>query len=525
VTKTDKNGVWALSFQAPEKTLPGSFEGVVIPVCGSVKVPINGELEMTYNAATFIDKITRRAGSITDLIKDIAMRALYGVRAPSIKPSTKYVAYVAFEETEVTCSKEAPVTEGPTQVIEETPAPKVFPKAPEPVAPPKAPPTPPETSPMPPLPKDTEKPKYPVDEYAQCVDRCGPILKKLEPLKKRLKELEERASKKTAKLKDEYERLKNAYERSLASSKQQKYIAPDGKEHWGSVRIEKLYKENGYKPVSGTATISPEAQRFLDFLKKKIEEIELKLAQALKEDEKDKEKERAQIESEMAKIRREYEDCVKACDRFKKAPSPPPSRDEQASFRIEEEIQYKKLEADVVTCETGVLYKKTDAGMDVAITIIPTGKGADFRRWLVDNVRIDLGGDRIKPCEEKSIYVEKESLFREPAVVAFAAIGAQYRHCADTAQSEEVCPVTGQKKAVYGGTKDTISDEIDRAGMAVGLGLLASQAKGHITGKRCVFKLDKDQTKKLLDKKGEMDVVVGNKERHEERTFKIPLYQ
>jgi len=191
-----------------------------------------------------------------------------------------------------------------------------------------------------------------------------------------------------------------------------------------------------------------------------------------------------------------------------------------------EEIQYVDLKGDRAKCDTATLYKPTPRGMDVTASTVVTGKGADFRKWKVDDVRMDIDGEVIKPDKEEDFYIEKDSYYREAAAVTLAAIGSQYRRCANKAQSGEVCPVTGQKKEAPQSSerKDTMADGIDRAGMAAGMGLIAAQGRSSIPAKKVTFSLDKPQAKKLLNKKGELRVTAKNEAAHQEQTFKIPLH-
>jgi len=187
-----------------------------------------------------------------------------------------------------------------------------------------------------------------------------------------------------------------------------------------------------------------------------------------------------------------------------------------------EEVQYKKVEGDRMAVDTAVAYKPTPAGMDVTTASVATGRGSDFRKWNIDKVRLELDGETIKPQKEENFYIEKESYYRGAAAAAFAAIGSQYSRYADEAQSGEVCPVTGQKKE-SSEQKNTIRDGIDRTGMAAGMGLLASQARGSISAKKSIFKLNEAQADKVLAGKCAVETTAKNEDAHQEQTFKIPL--
>lgn len=626
-TTTDENGVWVLVFEIPLLVnIPNTFEGELISRC--CKEPqtleIGGLLEPTHNLGAAYSFITGHAGDLGGLVLEILKNLLkIKIEAPS---STEYHAFCGFVRTTVSCDKKEPRTpEVVREPIETEPLPEPTPPQPPSLTTPQIPeptPTPTPTTPqLPPTifgPKEGPKPKEEaVDEYAKCVEKCKPILDKLKPLEERLKKLDE-SSDEVKRLQKELDRLKALYERNLKNSKQQQYIAPDGKEHWGLVRLEYLYTQNGYKPVPGTERTSPAAQAFLDFLKKKIEETEAKLKDAQAKDEKGKEAERAKIKEEMARIRKEYEDCVRNCDKYKEAtpkpkdatrsvgmlielmpkpkdvvrepqieepvkpkdtmPQPPaepvpgpgeelielppeqievkdvtpkepvtpkvrnlltgatgipielPPPDvwelepKKEELKVKDEVEYKEIKEDDVTCHTGVSYKTTPTGMDVNVSSLTTGKGINFRRWEVDKVKLNLDGDKIRPDEETNFYVAKESYFKGAAVTTLVVLGSRYSRYADKAKSSgDVCHVSeGEQAQVQ--EQDSLSKQIDRAGMAAGLGLLASQAKGDLTGKRSLFKLDKNQAQQVLDNKAKLEVTTQNKDLHQTKTFKTSLH-
>ncbi len=188
-----------------------------------------------------------------------------------------------------------------------------------------------------------------------------------------------------------------------------------------------------------------------------------------------------------------------------------------------EEVKYVDLEGDRTKCGAATLYKPTSQGMDVVVSTVVTGKGSDFRKWKICGVRMDIDGEVITPDKEEDFSIEKDSYYREAAAVTLAAIGSQCRCCADRAQSGEVCPVTGQRKGAVE-RKDGVADGIDSAGMAAGMGLLASQARGSIPAKKITFKLNREQAKKVLDKKGILRVAARNETAHQEQIFKVPLH-
>lgn len=121
---------------------------------------------------------------------------------------------------------------------------------------------------------------------------------------------------------------------------------------------------------------------------------------------------------------------------------------------------------DNETTDAAVMYKIRSDGMDVAVSAVTMGKGAEFRKWEVTDIRLRIAGEAVKPDSYGRFYVTKESIFRYPAAVLFAVIGGF---------------------STYG--QSGLGAGITAAGAAIGLGLLATQAKGDITGRNATFKL------------------------------------
>lgn len=166
----------------------------------------------------------------------------------------------------------------------------------------------------------------------------------------------------------------------------------------------------------------------------------------------------------------------------------------------QEEVQYKKFKLENVSCDTGMFYRKTKDGMDIGVSAIATGKGAEFRKWDITDIRLYIDGERIRTDKTGKFYVRKESFFRIPAAVLFAALGTQID---------------------VGGS--SLEQGVAKAGMAVGLGLLVLQAHGEITGQKCVFNLDKDLEDKIVDGRDAIEITVENEDMHEKETIRIGI--
>ncbi|MFA4982336.1 MAG: hypothetical protein WC592_07725 [Candidatus Omnitrophota bacterium] len=136
----------------------------------------------------------------------------------------------------------------------------------------------------------------------------------------------------------------------------------------------------------------------------------------------------------------------------------------------EELLEYKRFKLEQASCDVGLLYRPAPEGMTLGVSAIATGKGAEFRKWKISGIKLNIGGERIRPDSSGKFFVKEESLFRIPAAVVFAAIGTQVH-------------VSGSG----------LEQGIGKAGMAIGLGLLVLAADGDIPGEQCVFKLNTDQ--------------------------------
>ncbi|MDP3789550.1 MAG: hypothetical protein Q8R48_04025, partial [Candidatus Omnitrophota bacterium] len=197
---------------------------------------------------------------------------------------------------------------------------------------------------------------------------------------------------------------------------------------------------------------------------------------------------------------------------------------EEKTKEIDKEgVQYKKVEEDRTSVDAGIRYGRTPDGMDIDVSVIATGKGADFRKWEVTDLRLNIDGERVKAEEVQKFYAMKQSIFQGAAAAVFTAIGSQYTRYADQAGSGEVCPVTGEKIASGKEKVGGAAGAIDKAGMAAGMGLLTSQAKGEMTGYKTGFKLNKDQAQKVSEGKGALEVTVENEQIHERKKIELPL--
>lgn len=166
----------------------------------------------------------------------------------------------------------------------------------------------------------------------------------------------------------------------------------------------------------------------------------------------------------------------------------------------QEETEYKRFKLEDASCDVGLHYKNTPQGLTVGISAIATGKGAEFRKWNVSEIKLRIGGERIRPDKDGKFYVMEESFFRVPGAILFAAIGALGEY-----------------------SNNDFENGISKVGVALGLGLIALQAKGEITGQRCVFYIPGSLAKRIEEGKDTIEVIIKNDDQHLEDTIKIGL--
>ncbi len=155
---------------------------------------------------------------------------------------------------------------------------------------------------------------------------------------------------------------------------------------------------------------------------------------------------------------------------------------------------------------------------EVDVSILSTAPDPNGRNWVPENPVLRVGKERLRPCAQSKFYVTKEATGsgREAATAILSAISADYAdeaaHAADSPGTS--CPSHG------GGGPSRAQEAREKATAAAGLALLASQAKGQITGLRATFnvtgkegqlndaKLDADIVNEVTQKKVRMTMPV-----------------
>lgn len=162
---------------------------------------------------------------------------------------------------------------------------------------------------------------------------------------------------------------------------------------------------------------------------------------------------------------------------------------------ITEDLLYNTVKGRDSMADIAMLIKKLpDRSTVVEASIVSYGRGADFRRIETQRPILMADLDRIQPLDIEKIYVQKSSVAAPIAPLLFGIIGSQYEGPGARAASTpgQVCPVTGQQTSDGGhsGGRGDIARSIDKAGMAAGMGLLTSQAKGDLEGIKIRWVLD-----------------------------------
>ena len=166
----------------------------------------------------------------------------------------------------------------------------------------------------------------------------------------------------------------------------------------------------------------------------------------------------------------------------------------------QEEVEYKKFKFDDSSCDVGVRYKNTPKGLVVGVSAIATGKGAEFRKWNVSDVKLNINGRRFRPDKENKFYVTEESLFRVPGAIVFAAVGA-----------------FGE----YGGSN--LNNNLSKIGVGLGMGLIALTAKGEITGEYSVFNIPSEKLDSIDKGRDFIVIRIKNEDLHLENTIKVAI--
>lgn len=137
-------------------------------------------------------------------------------------------------------------------------------------------------------------------------------------------------------------------------------------------------------------------------------------------------------------------------------------------------------------------------------SILSSGTDVQGRNWVPENPVLRLGKERLKPCHAEPFYVTKESSTNAAAVV-LSAISIDYADDAHTAETSKGTSCTASHSGASNETRRRDTPQ-ERAAKAAAIGLLASQAKGHIEGLRATFDVTGREAQ-LQDAKLQADVV------------------
>lgn len=181
----------------------------------------------------------------------------------------------------------------------------------------------------------------------------------------------------------------------------------------------------------------------------------------------------------------------------------------EPQVQVEARIMYVTNKARDFGIEWAIVATPKEGGKtQYEVSTVAKGQGADFRKWIPQSTElIPVGGGKPElPAIETKIYIEKTGKLQMLAVPLFAALGSQYVGRAGDAASHPGTPCSagsdeGEHKGIHEG--------VDRVGMAAGMGLLASQAKGQMEGRKYTFLSDIPLSNALFRTR------VQNKDKHE----------
>jgi len=142
------------------------------------------------------------------------------------------------------------------------------------------------------------------------------------------------------------------------------------------------------------------------------------------------------------------------------------------------------------------------------VSILARGKGKGGRNLTPMKPEFVLNGEKFSPQTSDKFWIDKPADTRGVAIAAFAALGTQYERVAKQAVDNQGVPCSNDNPQAQNQSGRTgVGEAIDRAGMAAGLSLIASQS-GQITGRKSCFDLSETVTQMLLED-GEAVVIGG----------------
>jgi hypothetical protein len=166
----------------------------------------------------------------------------------------------------------------------------------------------------------------------------------------------------------------------------------------------------------------------------------------------------------------------------------------------QEEIEYKKFKLENASCDVGIRYKKTPQGVILGVSAIATGKGSEFRKWSIPDIKLRIGSDRIRPDHYGNFYVTDESLFRVPGAILIGVLAGLHD---------------------YGGSN--FNNTLSQVCVGLGVGLIALTAKGEITGQRCVFYIPSDVFERIEEGRDSIEIAVANEDQHLKDSIRIGI--
>jgi len=200
--------------------------------------------------------------------------------------------------------------------------------------------------------------------------------------------------------------------------------------------------------------------------------------------------------SQREKARDEYDAAKKAYEECKKRArrlgddglllGPEPLKlDKTLDQKVHDLLLYGSISKEDTTSEVAFVLTRQGGRTLLESSILTTGKGAEYRRWVPEGSSLVMPFGRLAPVQTSNFYPRKESLAGGAAPLIFAAIGSQYQK--DAAKASYSPGVACEVSPSQGVKKSTMSNAINRVGMAAGLGLLTSKSGGDLKGVRNTF--------------------------------------
>ncbi|MDP8298550.1 MAG: hypothetical protein P9L88_01400 [Candidatus Tantalella remota] len=188
-------------------------------------------------------------------------------------------------------------------------------------------------------------------------------------------------------------------------------------------------------------------------------------------------------------------------------------------------VTTQSIKKGKTTVEVGANPTFTEDGVVIDVVAFATGKGANYRKWKITDIKMDVGGELLRTVDGDIFWVAPGEAKTRPAAVAVTAINAYAPSTSSApeqpAQSGGACtpgqpcgPSGSSTPGTQGGQpaeeKGVQQSEADRATTAAAMGLLVTQATGEIAGRKDTFHIPKDMLKDIDPEKDYIKIKAEN---------------